>query len=183
MMYKILFLSYLLCHGFIGLQAMDPACFKLTWYRDLKDKSKNTCEKAPSYRLVCEDPIIITDNDEPPDTDDLWDAYKHNRGSISCPMTSGMTCTKSTIYKNEEAQVIIYGCGIDHNEKLDKETGCYKGNFGAGAVAEVCPCDSEVGKTPCNYAFSILKAGECKWSAMLTCLIVTNVLYRIFIII
>lgn len=44
---------------------------------------------------------MATDNDNIPDTVDLWSKYKDQPNAIGCPMVPGQTCVKYTYTYNK----------------------------------------------------------------------------------
>ncbi|XP_037952523.1 uncharacterized protein LOC119683002 [Teleopsis dalmanni] len=179
-MYKLLLLSYLLCEGFIVLQAEYPYCFRFTWIGPFQAKNMIddlTCDqlRGDSKTIPCRKPLVVTDNDKAPDTADIWHANKDNPEAFACPMHSGQMCVKYSYFYNKAVQNITYMCA-----KVNTTAGCYNQKFISGAAVEVCVCESKSDMMPCNYAYPVYGTGERQWSTMLMCLVIAKIIYRIF---
>ncbi|XP_075168577.1 uncharacterized protein LOC142240743 [Haematobia irritans] len=138
-----------------------PYCFRFFWIGPYPQKQfigNETCEERINHENIpCRRPIVTTDNDNVPDTMDLWAKYKDKPDAIGCPMVPGQLCVKYTYLHNKAIQNITYMCA-----KVNTTTGCYRQKFISGSEIEVCVCESHLGATPCNsitridYKFSLL---------------------------
>ena len=86
--------------------SIDPYCFRFTWIGPFQDKNQIadlTCEglREDLTYIPCRRPIVSTDNDNIPDTVDLWSKYKDQPNAVGCPMVPGQTCVKYTYTYNK----------------------------------------------------------------------------------
>ncbi|KAM7343761.1 uncharacterized protein ACRADG_010693 [Cochliomyia hominivorax] len=155
-----------------------PYCFRFTWIGPFQDKNNIadlTCEsiREDLTNIPCRQPIVATDNDNIPDTVDLWSKYKETPNAIGCPMVPGQTCIKYTYTYNKGVQNITYMCG-----KVNTTTGCYRQKYISGLDVEVCVCESQLGAMPCNKALN--PQLQHKLSLLLIALITITIFYKLF---
>ncbi|XP_065369532.1 uncharacterized protein LOC135961840 [Calliphora vicina] len=177
-MLKLVFTIKIILVNLILLQAEYPYCFRFTWIGPFQDKNNIadiTCDsiREDLTNIPCRQPLVATDNDNIPDTVDLWSKYKDKPNAIGCPMYKGLTCVKYTYTYNKGVQNITYMCG-----KVNTTTaGCYRQKYISGLDVEVCVCDSQVGAMPCNTVNAQL---EHKLSLLLIALITITIFYKLF---